>query len=269
MRTALKLLLIAGLLSLAPSMRAQTLSAKYSTINACNATGTTCSQTITAAPAGATIIVALFTRVQTLGGGSADCTTGLTDSAGNSYVNARVIQYDTVVHNWVFICYAKNVNNALTSVTATSNAGISDAFDMDIFVVTGLDPISPLDQNVTASVAGCPGACGNSTAPSSGAATTVWAKEYLLCFGTNGSIGNTWSAPTGGFAIQQQSGNHNAELDQTVSAAGAYTAAATLSLSRGWNMTLTTWRAAIQVKGSIMGKNRVKETSLQAKLGRP
>lgn len=213
--------------------------------------------------------MALFTRVQTLGGGSADCTTGLTDSASNTYANFRAVQVNTVVHNWIFLCYAKNINNAPTSVTATANAAISDAFDMETLVYTGLDPISPLDQNVNGAVAGCPGACGASTAPLSAAATTVWAKEYLLCFGSNGSIGTTWSAPTGGFAIQQQSGNHNAILDQTVSSAGSYTCGATLSLSRDWYMTTITLKAAIQVKGSIMGKHRVKETSLQAKLGRP
>lgn len=219
---------------------------KYPTVQC--ASGATCNVTITAPASGATLIAFGWTRTQHLGGASNDCTTGISTTAGaNSFINITNVQWDTVNHNYSFVCYAKNVTNGPTTVIGTPNATISDVFEIGVVEVTGLDTSAPLDQSSNNLGPGCAGGCTGNTAPVSASTTTTVANEYLFCNFNANSGSTTWSAPTNSFTIEQQPGGggagHSMQADRIVSSTLTTTCGATQT-SAGWDVAIATFKQA-------------------------
>jgi len=153
----------------------------------------------------------------------------VTDSQGNTYSLAIGPTRGTNLSQSIY--YAKNIKSGANTVTVTFNQAAAFV-DVRILEYAGLSTTAPLD--VTA------GAIGNSTAPSSGAATTTSPSE--LIFGANTVwTGNTVAGPSFTIRIITTPDGDLAE-DRTVTTTGSYNASSTLSSAGPWVMQMVTFK---------------------------
>ena len=160
----------------------------------------------------------------------------VTDSAGNSYLPAIGVGNRIGISQTIF--YAKNINAFACSPTCNT---VTVAFnqtpatpDVRVYEFSGLDTTSPLDTSATGS--------GNGTTANSGSVTTNSATDLLIGGGTTNYA---FSAVGSGYTLLQKTTFGDQDEFQTVSAAGSYSASATLTNSE-WVMQMVAFRAAGQ-----------------------
>jgi chitodextrinase len=161
--------------------------------------------------------------------------TSVADSAGNSYTLAAgpVLLAGTLSQS---IYYAKNIvaaAAAANSVTVGFNQAAAFA-DVRILEYSGIDPTNPVD--VTAAGQG-------TSATSATAAVTTTSSVDLLVAG-NLVTTSTSAAGTGFTSRMITNPDGDIAEDRVVTAAGSYSASATLSSTGGWIMQLVAFRAA-------------------------
>jgi len=162
-------------------------------------------------------------------------TVTITDSAGNSYVDA-VSQAQTSDGHQVHILYAKNIKAGANTVTATFSATNNHPW-LAIYEYSGLSTTNPLDRTAHAQ--------GSSASPNSGAsAITTNANE--LVFAAAGFVNNYAGTATAGsgYTLQQQdTGTSRAVTETTIVAStGTYAGTFTLSTSTNWSAVLATFQ---------------------------
>ena len=162
-------------------------------------------------------------------------TVTITDSAGNSYVDA-VSQAQTSDGHQVHILYAKNIKAGANTVTATFSATNNHPW-LAIYEYSGLSTANPLDRTAHAQ--------GSSASPNSGAsAITTTANE--LVFAAAGFVNNYAGTATvgSGYTLQQQdTGTSRAATETTiVTSTGTYAGTFTLSTSTNWSAVLATFQ---------------------------
>ena len=155
----------------------------------------------------------------------------VTDTRGNTYIQAGTTTTGTGMRQAIY--YAKNITAGSNTVTVAFNQAAAFV-DVRVLEYSGIDTSSPLDVTAVAS--------GTGTSASSGAATTNSASE--LVFGA-GMTGGHYSAAGTGFTSRIiTSPDGDIAQDKTVSAAGSYSAVATLGYSSTWIMQMATFRAS-------------------------
>jgi fibronectin type 3 domain-containing protein len=183
-----------------------------------------------------------FTSAQTAGdlnvvvvgwASSASTITSVTDKSGNSYTLAVG---PTLVSGYVYqsIYYAKNIKAAAAGANAVTVNFSPAALGPDIRILeySGADPTNPVD--VTAA------STGSSGTSSTSAATTTNATD--LIFGAN-MVWTYTAGPGNGFTERMiTSPDGDIAEDRTVTSAGSYSAAATLSSSGPWVMQMVAFR---------------------------
>jgi glucose/arabinose dehydrogenase/chitodextrinase len=159
--------------------------------------------------------------------------TSVTDSAGNVYQLAVPTARGNGVSQAIY--YAKNIKSAgagTNSVTVTFNTA-TPYVDLRALEYSGLDPVNPFDVGTSAS--------GNSNSANSGAVTTSTAHELVIGAGT--TVGG-FSAAGSGFTTRViTSPDLDIAEDRFVTAAGSYSATASLSGSAAWVMQVATFEA--------------------------
>lgn len=211
---------------------------------------TTCTVTLSSTGSGNLIIASIFwatTVGAVLSGSSHDCTqtASVTDTNSDVFANVAIQTWDTANTFISGTCYLASSSSGNTGVTFNLTAAADNGMWIVATELSGATA-TPLDKNITASVAGCPGSCGSSNSPSSGSTGVLaQANEYAYCFGTHNGPTQTFSAPTGGFAIGTQIGDLGA-LDQATTATTALTCGATLSTTLEWNMRVATFISSTQ-----------------------
>src|SRR5262245_2397714 len=158
--------------------------------------------------------------------------TGITDTRGNTYVQARS-HTNSTGNIYGTVWYAKNVAAGANTVTL-SFSGVSSS-QMIILEYSGLDTTAPLDQvnSATSSSAG--------TVLNSGNVTTTAANE--LIFGAAGVASAANITPGAGFTERQDCNNKLEAMDQVVSATGTYAASWTDDVSGHWVALVVTFSA--------------------------
>jgi len=147
------------------------------------------------------------------------------DSAGNTYNLAIGPTSGTALRQSIY--YAANIVGGNNTVTVTFNqaAAYPDVRILEYRGVTTLDATA--------------GASGNSTAASSGAATTR--NAYELIFGAD-TVFTTTAAAGSGFTSRIITGDGDIAEDKIVSTAGSNSATATLSSAGPWIMQMVTFK---------------------------
>jgi outer membrane biosynthesis protein TonB len=161
----------------------------------------------------------------------------VSDSKGNLYslaVGPTALTGSSALTQSIY--YAKNIVAASAGanvVTLTFNVAVASP-DIRILEYSGLDPVHPLDVSSAAT--------GNSASSSSGAALTTNPMDLLV--GAN-VVWTLTSAPGSGF-IQRMITSPDGDIaqDRVVTAAGSYSASATLSDAGPWVMQMIALRAA-------------------------
>jgi glucose/arabinose dehydrogenase len=159
--------------------------------------------------------------------------TSVTDTAGNVYQLA----VPTVRGNGISqaIYYAKNIKSAgagTNSVTVTFNAA-TPYVDLRALEYSGLDLVNPFDVGASAS--------GTSSSASTGAVTTSTAHE--LIFGAGTTAGGFTAAGSGFTTRVITTPDFDIAQDRFVTAAGGYSATASLAGSAAWVMQVAAFKA--------------------------
>jgi len=162
-------------------------------------------------------------------------TVTITDSTGNSYVDA-VSQAQSSDGHQVHIFYAKNIKAGANTVTATFSATNNHPW-LAIYEYSGLSTTNPLDQTAHAQ--------GSSASANSGAsAITSSANELVFAAaGFPNSYGGTATAG-GGYTLQQQDTGASRAATETsiVTSTGTYSGTFTLSTNTNWSAVLATFQ---------------------------
>jgi hypothetical protein len=169
------------------------------------------------------------------GSNTATTITSVTDSVGNSYVEAGAARaIDTAIGTIADIWYAKNIAAGATSVTITPSMSISSG-NAVIWEFAGADPTAPLSQ--TATLNSQPA----STSPV-GAAVSASAGDAIV---TTSVVGMTVTGiyPGNPFVIDSLQ-NGNAWSHLLVSTSGTYSAQWTQPNSATYNNSTVSFRAA-------------------------
>jgi hypothetical protein len=175
-------------------------------------------------------LIIAFVRMST-----ATQTVQVTDSAGNTYVDA-VSQAQTSDGHQVHVFYAKNVAGQSNTVTATFSASNNHPW-VAIYEYSGLNTISPLDKTAYAQ--------GSDASPNSGmAATTTVANELVFAgLGVPNSYTGTVTAGSG-YALAQQDAGLSRSANQTAvtGSTGLFAGAFSLSSTTNWTAVLATFQ---------------------------
>jgi hypothetical protein len=160
----------------------------------------------------------------------------VTDTSGNTYT--RAVGPTTIGSStWPIsqsIYYAKNIAAAAAganSVTVTFSPAAAYP-DIRVLEYSGADPNNPVDVTAASN--------GSNTASSSGSATTTNPTDLL--FGANTVDTNT-TGPGSGFTLRLLTNYGDSAEDETVTAAGSYSATAPLGSSGAWVMQMVAFRA--------------------------
>ena len=182
-------------------------------------------------------LIIVFVRMS-----STSQTVTITDSAGNSYVDA-VSQAQTSDGHQVHIFYAKNIKAGANTVTATFSATNNHPW-VAIYEYSGLSTTNPLDRTAHAQ--------GSSVSPNSGASPITTSANELV-FAAAGFPSNYGGTATAGYTLQQQdTGTSRAATETTIVAStGAYTGTFTLSTSTNWSAVLATFVASAGGSGAL------------------
>jgi Subtilase family/Putative Ig domain len=166
---------------------------------------------------------------------SATQTVTLTDSAGNTYVEA-VGQVQTADGSQVHLFYAKGILGAANTVTATFSASNNHPW-LAIYEYKGLNAANPLDQTAHAQ--------GNSTAPNSGAtATTTSANELVFAaMGLAASYAGTQTTGGGYTLLQNDTSTSPASNESMlVTSTGSFAGAFSITSSVNWSAIVATFK---------------------------
>jgi chitodextrinase len=165
----------------------------------------------------------------------------VTDTAGNSYVLAvGPTQFSGALSQSIY--YAKNIAAAAPKANALTVAfnGSASSADIRIIEYSGLDPANPLDVVAAAS--------GKSSTSATPSATTTSPNDLLV--GANIVVSMT-TGPGKGFTQRVITApDGDIAEDMTVTAAGNYTASASLNSAASWVMQMVAFRAAGSTTGS-------------------
>ncbi len=166
-------------------------------------------------------------------------TVALTDTAGNSYVDA-VSQAQTADGHQIHILYAQNIKGGANTVTAAFSATNNHPW-LAIYEYSGLSKTNPLDQTAHAQ--------GSSASPSTGLTGTTSSTTELLFAGV-GLVSNYSGTVTAGagFTLQMQNtaSSRAANEAEAVTAAGSYSGTFSLSAATNWSAVVATFAAASQ-----------------------
>jgi hypothetical protein len=183
------------------------------------------------------IVVAGFT-------GSSNFVTGVTDSQGNTYVQAGSGNSTVTGTLGSSLWYAQNITGGTTpTITVAYSTNTANTFAAIAREYSGIDINNPIDALPTSNN-------GASTSPTSAASgATLYQAELLIGFAVDTLAANTFSAGTGyGNLATQANGFGLAMEDQQVSSTGSYTATFTISpTSTSWGAGIATFRAALPV----------------------
>lgn len=188
-------------------------------------TGTTVSQSFTAATTAGNLIVAYVVWDNT-------GTATVSDNRGNVYASAGegATHWNGPGNDYsAQAFYAKNIAGGATTVTATFSQAASSFAILYVHEYSGLDPIAPLDATATAT--------GSSGAMDSGSVTTSYSDVLLV--GAGASIGSVTAAGSGYTA---RSFAHTNIVEDRVVSAGTYSATATQN-SDNWVMQAVAFKA--------------------------
>ncbi|HKR38028.1 MAG TPA: fibronectin type III domain-containing protein, partial [Steroidobacteraceae bacterium] len=158
--------------------------------------------------------------------------TSVTDTAGNTYVLAAgpTTQAQAGRHA-IYYAAGINASGANNRVTVTFNNAVPFP-DLRIAEYAGVDPSDPLDSGVEAS--------GTGATSSSGALTTTSPNALLVAANY---VTTATNAPGSGFTTRMITNPNGSILeDRIVSAAGSYTATASLSPAGSWIMQMVAFR---------------------------
>ena len=163
----------------------------------------------------------------------------ISDTEGNTYATAT-LAVTSPGTNVGQIFYAQNIKGGANTVTVALDGSTTQYTDLYLLEYAGLATSGALDVTSTAS--------GTGNSVTSGAATTTVQNE--LIFGYGSGDGGTYSS---GFLFNGRSTfDGNIAEDETVNAAGSYTATASLSGSYGWTMSMATFKGASIASTALM-----------------
>jgi hypothetical protein len=161
-------------------------------------------------------------------------TVTITDTAGNSYINA-VSQTQTTDGHQVYIFYARNIVGGANTVKATFSATNNHPW-LAVYEFSGLNAANPLDQTAHAQ--------GSNSSPSTGATAPTTHPNELVFTGL-GMVNNATGAVTAGSGdtLQQQDQNTSRAANETlmVSSTGSYAGQFSLSSATNWSAVLATF----------------------------
>ena len=189
----------------------------------------------------ATTVSATFSGAQSAGnlnvvaigwGDTLRTVVSVTDSRGNVYAPAVARTTTTGLSHTIY--YAKNIASAAAgsnTVTVTFS-GLASFPDVRILEYAGADQASPVDGTATGT--------GFGTASTTAAVVTTSATDLLFAANV---VATMTTAPGAGFTSRIVTGDGNNAEDRLVTAAGSYTATATLT-SGAWVAQLVAFRAA-------------------------
>ena len=156
-----------------------------------------------------------------------DQVSSVVDDQGNTYTSAVGVSsaYSQSIY------YAPNIRAGTNTVTVTLSAKVPDP-KLRVFEYAGLASASPVDRSSTSSSSG--------TNVKTGPITTTNAHDLL--FSAN-VVGTVTTGPGEGYT-QRQLDNGDLVQDRVVTAAGMYSATATLTNPADWVMQLVAFKAA-------------------------
>jgi hypothetical protein len=154
---------------------------------------------------------------------------GVTDSANNTYALAVALtRFSPDCSQAIYYAPGIHAAAAGANTLTVSFDRAANVVDLRALEYSGLDPAAPFDIGATAEAM--------STAPaSSGPATTKYARELLVGAGMSTF---QFSGAGTGFTSRGVTSLGDIAEDQIVSAAGSYSATATLTQTSGWVMQL-------------------------------
>jgi len=181
-----------------------------------------------------------------------------TDSVSNTYTQLFG-QQDTTTGMMVFGWYAKNVTGGTLTVTADP-AGASSDITIVAIEVSGLDTVTPLDQNATP-------ARGNSTAPSVAVTTSTANEGYFGMFSHDGTDRTLTEA--GGWTLISEDEGGSTHMPISViwktAAAGTITASWTVGTGAvNWVAGLSSFKEAAGVAALPFRPRRVPQAVKRA-----
>jgi chitodextrinase len=191
---------------------------------------------------GITSVTAAYTHAQysgdvnvvVVGQGSTATVQSVTDTLGNTYT--RAVGPTVLGSIAQSIYYAKSIAPAAANANTVTVTFASGATYPDVRIAEygGIDNSNPVDVTI--------GGTGSSTTSSSGSVTTTNANDLLV--GAN-TVQDYTSAPGTGYT-QRIITNPNSDIleDEVVSAAGSYSATASLPLGGSWVMQMVAFRVA-------------------------
>lgn len=198
-------------------------------------------QNATQTPGSASSVATAFPVSQTAGNlnvvvigfsGITSTISSVTDTLGNSYQVAAAMTRSSTESQVVY--YAKNITAGSNTVTVNFNASTSFP-DIRIAEYSGLDQLSPLTANISAT--------GTSAAASSGSLAT--SPTLCLLVGAATTSGS-FTAPGTSFSERVITSDSNILEDRLVTPAGSYAATATLASSSSWVAQGVAFKAAGQ-----------------------
>ncbi len=197
-------------------------------------------QDATTNSSGASQIAVSFPSLQTTGDlnvvvvGWADTSStvqSVTDALGNTYTLAAGPTRGGGLTQAIY--YAKNILSGGNSVTVKFNT-VANSPELRIFEYAGVDTVSPLDQNATAT--------GSSATADSGPATTTAPNELIFAADTI-SFGNGLVTEGDPYVSRLVSSGKDLVEDRVVNIVDTYDATAVLSNSGNWVMQMVTFQA--------------------------
>jgi len=159
-------------------------------------------------------------------------TVSLTDSRGNTYLNAIGPTPSGSGRASAQIFYAQNVASGVNTVTANFATPITAHAVLYVHEYTGMDRIAPLDAAVAAA--------GSTSPMNSGMLTTAQSNDLLFVGGA--SDGRVITRVTRGYRVRYRRYG-NATADRTAATAGSYSVAAKES-GTAWIMQLVAFKPA-------------------------
>jgi hypothetical protein len=170
----------------------------------------------------------------------------LSDSMGNVYQLAVGPTVTGGLSQSIY--YAKNIaaaNAAANAVTVTFS-GLASYPDIRILEYSGIDTVNPVDTFA--------GAIGNSAAISNVSLQTTAAADLLVA----GNTVQSSSSAGSGFTLRlQTSPDGDIAEDEIATAAGTYSASATLSSASGWVMQAVSFRGGAATSPALTGSEKL------------
>ena len=162
-------------------------------------------------------------------------TVNLTDTAGNTYIDA-VSQTQTVDGHQIHLLYAKNISAGANTVTAAFSSTNNHPW-ISVFEFSGISATNPLDRVAHAEGSG-------STANSGATAITSSASELVLAAtGLPASYAGVVTAGSG-FSLQlRDTGTSRAATESAITTStGSYSGVFNLNSNTNWTAVIATFK---------------------------